>query len=113
MKIYVPEDTTFNKCYVVQSEGVIRGYDRQPANNVSYTYRDYYIDSHYIFKDNVGTWSQYATLPICLSSSDITTNYWYRNDISEIVFLFLAFVGTTWFLVSKLVKTLLKGGRVS
>ena len=51
MKIYVPEDNTYNKCYVVQSEGVIRGYDRVPAYNTNYSSRDYYINSSYIFKD--------------------------------------------------------------
>ena len=36
MKIYIPQDSTYNKCYVVQSEGVIRGYDRQPSYNANY-----------------------------------------------------------------------------
>ena len=89
MKIYVPEDTTYNKCYVVQSEGVIRGYDRVPANNTSYSYRDYYINNSYIYKDNVGQWSQYTTLPICLDSSDITNDIWYRQDMPNILLMFL------------------------
>lgn len=85
MKIYVPEDNTYNKCYVVQSEGVIRGYDKIPANNVSYNYRDYYINSDYIYRDGTGSWSQYATLPICLSTDTITNNYWYRLDITNVL----------------------------
>ena len=40
MKIYLPYDNTYNKCYVVQSDGVIRGYDRIPSNNTNYNYRD-------------------------------------------------------------------------
>ena len=36
--IYVPNDSTYNKCYVVQSEGVIRGYDTVPINNSLYNY---------------------------------------------------------------------------
>lgn len=86
--IYVPEDTTFNKCYVVQSEGVIRGYDHVPQNNVSYAYRDYYINSDYIYKDGSGQWSQYSTLPVCLSSDDITNSYWYRVDLFKILIIF-------------------------
>lgn len=85
MKIYVPEDSTYNKCYVVQSEGVIRGYDRSPTNNSNYNYRDYYIKSDYIYKDGTGTWSQYTTLPICLNDSIITNDYWYRTDITNIL----------------------------
>lgn len=87
--IYVPRDTTFNKCYVIQSEGVIRGYDTIPRNNTNYTYRDYYIRSDYIFRDGEGSWSSYSTLPICLNSSDITNDYWYRLDISNILITFL------------------------
>lgn len=85
MKIFVPEDDTYNKCYVVQSEGVIRGYDRQPNYNLSYNYRDYYIRSDYIFKDGTGNWSQYSTLPVCLSSDIITNDYWYRLDITNVL----------------------------
>lgn len=89
MKIYVPEDTTYNKCYVVQSEGVIRGYDRQPSYNTNYNYRDYYINSSYIYRDNTGTWNQYSTLPVCLSSSDITNDIYYRLDMPNILLMFL------------------------
>ena len=87
--IYVPSDSTYNKCYVVQSEGVIRGYDRYPTNNVSYNYRDYYIRSDYIYKDGSGTWSNYSTLPTCIDDSLISNNYWYRTDISNILIMFL------------------------
>ena len=89
--IYVPNDTIYNKCYVVQNEDVIRGYDRVPSYNTSYNYRDYYIHSDYIFKDNSGQWNQYSTLPICLSSSDITNDYYYRVDFSNILIIFLVF----------------------
>lgn len=87
--IYVPRDTTFNKCYVIQSEGVIRGYDTIPRNNTSYNYRDYYIRSDYIYREGEGTWSSYTTLPSCISSSDITNDYWYRIDISNVLIMFL------------------------
>lgn len=85
MKIYVPSDNTYNKCYVVQSEGVIRAYDVLPSNNTSYNYRDYYIKSDYIYKDGAGSWSNYTTLPICLSSNDITNDYFYRLDITNVL----------------------------
>lgn len=87
--IYVPSDNTYNKCYVVQSEGVIRAYDRVPSNNTNYNYRDYYIQSDYIFRDGSGQWSQYTTLPICLDSSIITNNYYYRTDFANICIIFL------------------------
>lgn len=85
MKIYIPEDNTYNKCYVVQSEGVVRGYDRIPVNNSNYNYRDYYIKSDYIYRDGNGSWSQYTTLPICLSSDVITNDFYYRLDFTNIL----------------------------
>ena len=88
MKIYVPQDNTYNKCYVLQNENVIRGYDRIPSNNVNYNYRDYYYNSDYYYRDGSGQWSQYTTLPICLSSDNITNDYWYRQDLSEILIIF-------------------------
>lgn len=87
--IFVPETTTYNKCYVVQSEGVIRGYDTYPRNNASYNYRDYYINSSYIYRDGTGTWSQYSTLPTCLSDSIITNDFYYRQDLPNILIMFL------------------------
>ena len=85
MKIYVPNDSTYNKCYVVQNEDIIRGYDRVPINNTNYNYRDYYIHSDYIYKDGNGTWSQYSTLPICLSSDIFTNDFYYRLDLTNVL----------------------------
>lgn len=86
--IYVPESTTYDKCYVVQNEDVIRGYDRVPQNNTSYNYRDYYINSDYIYKDGSGTWSQYTSLPVCINNDNITNSFWYRLDLSNIMIIF-------------------------
>lgn len=88
MRIYVPNDTTYNKCYVLQNENVIRGYDRIPSNNTNYNYRDYYIHSDYIYKDGSGNWSQYTTLPTCLPNSDITNDFYYRVDFDKILVIF-------------------------
>ena len=91
MKIYVPSDNTYNKCYVVQNEDVIRGYDRVPQNNSTYNYRDYYIHSDYIYKDGTGQWSQYTTLPVCLNSSVITNDFYHRVDLSNIMIIFYCY----------------------
>lgn len=85
MKIYMPQDNVYNKCYVVQSEGVIRGYDKIPSVNTSYNYRDYYIKSDYIFREGNGNWGQYATLPICLDSDIITNEHYYRLDFTSVL----------------------------
>lgn len=100
--IFVPEDTTYNKCYVVQSEGVIRGYDRTPLNNTNYNYRDYYINSNYIYRDGSGTWSQYSALPVCLDSDLISNNFYYRNDFDSILIIFIILFFFVIFLPFKL-----------
>lgn len=84
--IYVPDSNY--ACYVVQSEGVIRAYEETPRNNITSDYRDYYIKSNYIYKDGSQSFSQYATLPVCLESSVITDNYHYRNDFDSILIIF-------------------------
>lgn len=88
MKIYVPQDSTYNKCYVVQSEGVIRGYEEVPQINRTVNYRDYYIKSDYIYRDSYQTFGTYSTPPTCLASDVITNNYWYRIDLTNILINF-------------------------
>lgn len=85
MKIYLPTDNVYNKCYVVQNENVIRAYNVVPQNNISYDYRDYYINSDYIYKDGSGNWSQYTTLPVCLDNNIITNDFSYRLDFTNIL----------------------------
>lgn len=86
--IYVPQKENY-KCYVVQSEGVIRAYEKIPQNNITTDYRDYYIRSNYIYKDGVTTFSSYSTLPICLSDTELTSEVYYRNDFDSILIIFL------------------------
>ena len=90
--IYVPSDSTYNKCYVVQSEGVIRGYDRVPTYNTNVNYRDYFIQSDYIFRDGVANFGSYSTLPTCLSNDIISNSYLYRTDLDKILVCFLILV---------------------
>ena len=106
--IYVPSDTTYDKCYVVQSEGVIRGYDRTPSNNTNYNYRDYYIRSDYIFRDGSGTWSQYTTLPICLDTSLLTNNFYYRVDFANICIILMTCFFFIFYLPFKLFQRLFR-----
>ena len=108
-EIYVPNYTQGN-CAYVYNENIIRVYDRVPTNNSTIDYIDYYYNSHYLFREGTTTFNNYSTLPTC--NSHITTNWWHRNDITEICLLFVMFAGVNWFLISKLVKTLLRGGRI-
>lgn len=84
--IYVP-DLNY-ACYVVQSEGVIRAYEKTPKNNSDVNYRDYYLKSNYIYKDGSQSFGSYSTLPTCLSTDVLTNEYVYRNDFDSILICF-------------------------
>lgn len=85
--IYVP-DLNY-KCYYVQSEGVIRAYEEVPQNNKEINYRDYYINSNYIYKDGYTNFGSYSSLPTCLETSVLTDNVYYRRDLADILVIFL------------------------
>ena len=106
--IYVP-DNNDSACYYMQSNNVLRAYDTTPRLNGSSTYTDYMVDNHYLYRRGEQSWGSYSTLPQCLSSSDISTNYFYRTDITDICILFTIFVGINYLFISKLVKVFFRG----
>ena len=106
--MYVPNFVNGN-CAYLYNDRFIRVYDSTPTYNSTIHYVDYLFDSHYLSREGYTTFNNYSTLPVC--NSDISTNFYDRNDILDIVLLFTIFVGFTYFLVSKLVKTLLHGGK--
>lgn len=86
--IYVPDLENY-ECYYVQSEGVIRAYEEIPTYNITVNYRDYYVNSNYIYKDGVTNFGSYSTLPTCLDSSVLTNEVYYRNDFDSILIILL------------------------
>lgn len=91
-KIYLPDIS--KPCYVLQSEGVIRQYAQMPVQNSTIAYRDYYIDSDYMYKDGTQNFGAYSVLPVCLDSSLLSTEIYYRHDFDKVlvIFLILAFI---------------------
>lgn len=106
--MYVPVYENGN-CAYLYSDNFIRVYDTHPTSNSSIHYIDYLINNHYLSREGYQTFTTYSTLPVC--SDEVTTNFYQRTDILDILIIFTLFVGFNWFLISKLVKTLLKGGR--
>ena len=104
--IYVP-DLNY-ACYVVRDTNTIRAYETMPYHNTEVEYRDYYINSNYLYQDGTQSFSNYSTLPTCLDNDVITDNYIYRNDLSDILIIFVIIVGFVYFFISKLVKALFK-----
>lgn len=88
--IYVPDIENY-ECYYIQSEGVIRAYEDMPTRESTVNYRDYYINSDYIYKDGSQSFNSYSTLPVCLSSDVITNDINYRNDLADILIVFFIY----------------------
>ena len=107
--IYVPSKEDF-ACYVVQSEGIIRAYKETPSNNRTINYRDYYINSSYIYKDGTQQFNQYTTLPTCLNSLDLTSDVYYRLDLDKILVIFTIMSLFGIFIPIKIFSKLFKRG---
>lgn len=83
--VYIPTYNNGN-CVVVSNADTIRVYDHQPTNNTQTNYIDYYVNSHYL--SNTGSTS-YNYGVTCLASNQISTNWIYRNDLSDILLSFV------------------------
>lgn len=90
--VYVPTYND-NNCAVVTSDSKIRVYEYKPTNNSNVPYIDYYFNADYISYTGTQQFSQYTTIPNC--RTDITTDFYYRTDIVDILLLFciLAYIG--------------------
>ena len=86
--IYVPDVENY-ECFVVVNSETIRAYETTPTLNSTVNYHDYYITSNYLYEDGSQEFSRYSTLPICLDSSVVTSDVWYRNDLDSILLIFL------------------------
>ena len=87
-KIYVPDMSVY-ACYVVRDSNTIRAYEEMPQHDKTINYRDYYINSNYLYQDSYQNFGSYSTLPTCLSSEVLTEEVWYRNDFDSILIIFL------------------------
>lgn len=87
-KIYLPSITN-NNCVEVRDKDTIRVWEQRPQqNNQYYNYTDYYINSHYLTKNGSQQFNQYSTIPTCVDHSAISNDYFYRNDITDILITF-------------------------
>ena len=98
-------------CYSISSNGeYIRAYKQQPHNNSSSNYTDFYINSHYLEVPGTQSWSQYSTLPVCMDTSVITTDFYYRNDMPGIMVMFLIMSIFCFYIPIKIFSKLFKRG---
>lgn len=87
-KIYVPQYDYSTNCAVIYDSNTIRVYNIPPIQNSDTSYIDYLFNSHYINKSGVEHFAVDSTLPSCIVDDDITTNVYYRNDLSDILVSF-------------------------
>ncbi len=110
--IYVP-DLSYS-CYVLVNKDTIRAYTLKPYNptynnSVNIDYRDYYINSHYLYNDSYETFNYYSKIPTCLSTDLLTTAYFYRNDAPDIMLLFVLIAGFIFFFGRMFLRTFFRG----
>lgn len=108
--IYVPD--TGYACYTVLNGNVIRAYETTPEINTTLHYRDYYINSHYIYNDHYEIIDTVENLPVCIGNDKITNYYSYRNDITDILLCFFILLVIGYFITSSIVKALFRRKKV-
>lgn len=90
MKIYFPDITNY-KCFVVRNDSTIRAYKQIPTNNSNVDFRDYYYNSNYLYTDGNQSFSNFSQLPVCLDKQIVSNDFYYRNDLPDILFIFTIF----------------------
>lgn len=84
INVYLPSYYD-HQCAIILDSNTIRVYDSIDINtNVSYT--DYFINSHYLSTTGNILLTENVD---CLSSDIITNDFYYRNDLSDILICFL------------------------
>lgn len=90
-KIYLPiQDKNDFNCYTVFDNGIIRAYDNEVQIGDNH-YIDFYVNSHYLYKEGIQVIESTQEMPLCLDPNIITTDKYYRFDISHI-FVFVALI---------------------
>lgn len=112
--IYLPVDNISDfKCYYIYNSDTIRAYKEIPQTNSTSFYVDFYINSHYLEKEGTQTWGSYHDyLPTCLATNSITNNYFYRNDLFDILGCFIILVIFCIYFPICLFSKLFKKGRL-
>lgn len=109
--IYVPEKDSY-KCYVVQSEGTIRAYESVPSGDSTINYRDYYVNSSYLYKDGSQSFGgYYTTYPTCIDDSELTSNIYYRNDFDKICIILFVVLFVVYYIIRKFIRSFFFGLR--
>lgn len=99
--IYVPDVDSF-ECFVMY-DGYIRAYPDLSDISSSVAYTDFLYNSNYYTRTGEEELSEY---PTCISSDQLSSNYYYRTDFDKILVIFLIFAFVIIYLPIKLIFTL-------
>lgn len=110
--IYLPIDNVNDfACYSIYDKDTVRAYYTMPSLDSSSNYVDFFVNSHYLQKTGIQSWGQWnSSLPICLSSDSITTDFYYRNDFPDILLIFIIFAIVGIYLPFKLISRIFRKG---
>lgn len=111
--IYLPDNISDTNCAYVYDSETIRVYEEVPRINSIITYKDYFINSHYIIRTGSTTFGSYNVPNYsCLSSSNFTTNAFYRNDIASIMIVAFILIFMCYYFIRTLLRRLLYGRKI-
>lgn len=83
--MYVPDLENYT-CVSVIDKDTVRAYTVYPVLDSTVSYRDYYVNSHYMYKDG----SEYIeSVPDCMGFNTVSDDIYYRNDLSDILVIFI------------------------
>lgn len=107
--IYLPiEDFSSYSCYYVYDKDTIRAYLTSPQLNSTISYTDYFINSHYLSKNGSQTFQSFSVLPTCENVSRFTNDVYYRNDMPDILLMFLIICIFAFLIPFKIAKSWFK-----
>lgn len=87
-KIYVPSYDD-NSCVYILNSDIIRVYETQPTFDSYINYTDYFYNSHYMSTTNSQYFSNADIIPTCENLDNITNEFYYRNDLFDILGSFI------------------------
>lgn len=102
--IYVPNLEDY-ECVIVKDSKTIRAYEKMPVEGQNSSYIDYYVNSHYLYKEGIELVSD---VPVCIDSSKLTNKEYYRNDFSHILVIFVLLVIICFYIPGRIIMRLFK-----
>lgn len=106
MKIYVP-NTDISCAYMLDSS-TLRTIKNMPTSESTIVVRDYYVNSHYLYADKSISFIPSSFEYNCIDNSLLTDTFYYRNDLSDILIIFIIFCLFSIYIPLKIILRLFK-----